>query len=522
MLKEKIYKLRTAAKLSQEEFAETFNVSRQSVHRWESGSATPELSKLIEIAHRFSISLDYLILDRDDRTVQGLISSIPVPDYEQHIYSNEYNIDFEYGESFEEGLDIAAYKDLFAAVSKLPKGEMKIRLSDILFEITATAPIREDYKYIEPNELEQIQNLRKEYIVKSSNEQLPNSLESRIHGAWMGRVCGCLLGKPIEGRTTSQIKSFLKQTNNFPMTRYVYSYDDNGELLHKLGMTLGGCYADQIHGMPGDDDTTYTVLSQKIIEKYGRDFTPQDVANTWIDSQPIFYYCTAENVAYRNFIKGYKPPHSARHKNPWREMIGAQIRGDYFGYINPGNPEKAAEMAWRDACISHVKNGIYGEMFVAAMTATAVVTDNRLDIVKSGIAQIPHTSRLYEEITRIIDDYENGVSQRNCLKGIYARYDEVPYYGWLHTNSNAALVAMSILYGEGDFSRSICMAVESGFDTDCNGATVGSIVGMLCGIENIPEYWTKPIEDTLGTSIFGVGKVKISDCVKKTIEHIKG
>ena len=82
------------------------------------------------------------------------------------------------------------------------------------------------------------------------------------------------------------------------------------------------------------------------------------------------------------------------------------------------------------------------------------------------------------------------------------------------------IVAASLLYGKGDYGKSICMAVETGFDTDCNGATVGSVLGMANGLDSIPEYWQKPIADTLETTIFGVNTVKISDRVKLTMEHI--
>ena len=103
---------------------------------------------------------------------------------------------------------------------------------------------------------------------------------------------------------------------------------------------------------------------------------------------------------------------------------------------------------------------------------------------------------------------------------IHGEYDEHTAHGWCHTISNAMIVAASLLYGEGDFGKSICMAVETGFDTDCNGATVGSVLGMANGIESISEDWTKPINDTLHTSIFGVGTVKISDRAKLTMQHI--
>ena len=121
----------------------------------------------------------------------------------------------------------------------------------------------------------------------------------------------------------------------------------------------------------------------------------------------------------------------------------------------------------------------------------------------------------------VVDRFENGVSQSDCFKSIHEKYDEHSAHDWCHTVPNAMIVAASLLYGDGDYGRSVCMAVEAGFDTDCNGATVGSILGMANGIESIPEYWTKPINDTLYTSIFEVGTVKISDRVKLTLEHIK-
>ena len=82
------------------------------------------------------------------------------------------------------------------------------------------------------------------------------------------------------------------------------------------------------------------------------------------------------------------------------------------------------------------------------------------------------------------------------------------------------IVVASLLFGDGDYGKSICLAVETGFDTDCNGATVGSIFGMTHGIKSIPEYWTKPINDKLETTVFGVGTVKISERAKLTLEHI--
>ena len=237
--------------------------------------------------------------------------------------------------------------------------------------------------------------------------------------------------------------------------------------------------------------------------------------------QPKNAYCTAERFAFCNFVKGYAPPMSARYQNAYREWIGAKIRGDYFGYINPGDPALAAEMAFRDGCISHVKNGIYGEMFIAAMIAAAACTKDIHVIIKAGLAQIPATSRLHKAITEVMTGYDQGVSQAECFRHIHEQFDEDHDHFWCHTVSNAMVVAASLLYGEGDFGKSICMAVETGFDTDdCNGATVGSILGMAFGTGAIGKEWTAPIGDKLYTSIFGVGAVKISERAALTMKHM--
>lgn len=516
-----INKLRTNANMSREKFADLFSVSQQSVQKWETGAATPELSKLVSIAKYFGVSLDALIFGNDNRIVEELKSTKEIKPQYQNIDDGEFyssNLHNEYKHSIEEGLDIEQYSNLFKAVSQLPKNEIKKKMGDILFSVISGAKQKKDYKYTEPSDLDSIKELRAPY---SYNCLGIKNTEKKIKGAWFGRICGCMLGKPIEGIHTDELIPFLKETDNYPMHRYIYKSELSNEIInkYKFHFTLRA-YADEIDGMPIDDDTNYMVLAQELIEKYGKDFTPYDVSRVWLDYQPKRAYWTAERVAYNNFINGYVPPESAIYKNPFREWIGAQIRADYFGYINPGNPELAAEMAWRDASISHTKNGIYGAMFVAAMLAVAAETDNFEDIIKGGLAQIPYTSRLYEAVTEVLNGFKNGVSQKETFDNIHKKYDEYTGHGMLHTISNAMIVTAALLYGNGDYGKSICMAVETGFDTDCNGATVGSIIGMAKGIDNIPEYWTKPMNDTLHTSIFGVGTVKISDRVQLTLKDI--
>ncbi|MBO7384796.1 MAG: ADP-ribosylglycohydrolase family protein [Clostridia bacterium] len=103
---------------------------------------------------------------------------------------------------------------------------------------------------------------------------------------------------------------------------------------------------------------------------------------------------------------------------------------------------------------------------------------------------------------------------------MHGLYDEHTGYGWCHTNSNALIVCASILYTQGDYSKAICRAVQTGFDTDCNAATVGSILGMRRGRASIGEEWTKPINGVLETSIIGVGRADIEKLVADTLKHI--
>ena len=440
--------------------------------------------------------------------------------HEWDTYCSTLAVKTEYKQCIEEGLDVEKYKALFDEIAPLPQSEAKKLLCDGLFELIRKAKTVEGYKYNEPSDLEGIRKLRAAYAI--AGEVKEETLRDKIAGAWMGRICGCLLGKTVEGIHTDELVPFLKESGNYPMYRYIRSTDVTEETKKKYKYPLAErCFADLVDGMPMDDDTNYVALAQLVIERYGRDFTPWDMSRAWLSTQPKDAYCTAERVAFLNFTEGIEPPHSAEYQNPYREWIGAQIRGDYFGYINPGDPELAAEMAWRDACISHIKNGIYGEMFAAAMIAVAGVTDDLKDIVLGGLAQIPYTSRLYEDVMSVVTDWENGVSQEEAFKHIHEKWDEHIQHDWCHTNSNAMIVAAALLYGKGDFGKSICMAVETGFDTDCNGATVGSILGMAFGEGCIDEVWSKDIHNKLYTSIFGVGDVLISDCVEKTMKHIK-
>ena len=120
----------------------------------------------------------------------------------------------------------------------------------------------------------------------------------------------------------------------------------------------------------------------------------------------------------------------------------------------------------------------------------------------------------------MLEWYNGDVSEKQAFAKIHERYNERNSYDWCHTVSNAMIVVVSLLWGRCDYSKTICMAVETGFDTDCNGATVGSILGMFRGTSIIESKWSDPVNGALDTTIEGHTRYRIDDLVKTTMKHI--
>lgn len=432
----------------------------------------------------------------------------------------------EWQQMMEEGRDVAKYKEVCEQIVKLSEARDCEAVALETAKLMAKAPIRNDFPYLEPSDYDKIRLYTDESSTTDWTDVLTEGeLKDKISGAWIGRISGCLLGKPMECLKSDVIQTILKDSNNYPMSRYVDSREFPEGLAEKVGMdqfaSWQKCWIDRIGGKaPIDDDTNYTVLAMKLIDEYGIDFTPDDVLEAWLYWMPMFFACTAERVAYRNAAQGMYAPETATHANPYREWIGAQIRGDFFGYLNPGNPKKAAEMAWRDASISHTKNGIYGEMFVAAMIAQAAVCNDIEQVIETGLREIPSKSRLAAEVHRVLMWYREGLEETQAFARIHEKYDEYYQHDWCHTISNAMVVIASLLYGNKVFGKTICLAVQTGFDTDCNAATAGSILGMMLGEKMIPECWPNGFNRTLRTSIEGYNEVTVDRLVDKTMQLI--
>jgi len=322
-------------------------------------------------------------------------------------------------------------------------------------------------------------------------------------------------GKPVEGRSKEAIQAYLEHCDSYPLDDY-FPWCEPESMPEGVGLNFNmkSCLRPHIEFAERDDDTDYTLFNQVIFKHHGPGFTTQQVGEGWLTYFPYYQVYTAERVAYRNLVEGCTPPATARVRNPFREWIGAQIRADFWGYVAPGQPELAAEFAWRDAALSHVKNGIYGEQFFAALIASCFATDDLDEALDAALAEIPARCRLAEVIANTRKWCAEDGDWTETWEKIMAAYGK---YHPVHTLNNAALVVMGLLHSKGDFGQAIAIAVMGGLDTDCNGATAGSVMGALLGAEALPEKWTAPLRDTLHSAVQGYNVNKLSELAKETL-----
>ncbi len=433
------------------------------------------------------------------------------------LYVSKQDLEAERLHLSDEGYDLADLESEFQKISELDldvEMSFQSRVQNLL-DLAENLPQVAGYSYREPDQLEAIKIERPDGPRKFGQLFSEDLLFDHLYGAWLGRCCGCLLGKPVEGWRSATMWPYLKELNAYPLNDYFRS-DVSESVMQKYKISPDYAYVDRVPHMVEDDDINYTVTNLAIYKQHGSHFSPSDVASFWMNNIPILHTCTAERVAYRNFCLLFSPPRSARFRNPYREWIGAQIRADFWGYVAVGNPELAADFAWRDACISHVRNGIYGEMWVAAMLASAPILKDPLQLIKVGLSEIPKNSRFADDIQQIVEWYLASIDYEQVVAKVHQQWDENKAHHWTHTNSNAQIVAIGLLWGEKDFERSICRAVQACFDTDCNGATVGSILGMILGAKALPHKWISVLNDTLASAVAGYTLVKISDLARET------
>jgi len=368
------------------------------------------------------------------------------------LYICKDDLKIERQQLLDEGKDISSVEDEFKELLELDLDKdlsLQPRINEF-FKKLGNLPARPDYIYVEPSDLDEIKANRPEGARKFNLSLDDEALYDRFLGAWLGRCSGCLLGKPVEGWKADMMWSFLKDLGQYPLNDY-FTSDLPKHITDKYDIYNGmypRAFINTVNCMPEDDDTNYTVVGLALLKKHGSSFTSRDVLDFWLWNIPIFRTATAERIAYKNYANLIEPPLSAIHRNPYREWIGAQIRADFFGYAALGNPELAAEMAFRDASISHIKNGIYGEMWVAAMLASAVSVDDPKELIKVGLTEVPKKSRFTEAINKVLDWYDEGIDYEEALRRIHTLWDDHDTHHWCHVISNAQIVAMGLLWGE--------------------------------------------------------------------------
>jgi len=261
-----------------------------------------------------------------------------------------------------------------------------------------------------------------------------------------------------------------------------------------------------------DDDITYTLLGLFIAEEYGLDFTTVDVGKAWVKYLPMA--CTAEEVALNNLKNGIPAETAAEVDNPYYQWIGADIRSDPWGYIAPGYPELAAEMAWRDAYLSHRRNGIYGEMFFSAVISAAFTVDSPMEAVRVGLSEIPAECELAKAVKWTIAEAKNIHDYKSARAAVDKKFAGMSH---IHTINNACLTIFGLSIGGTDMTKVISETVAMGMDNDCTAATAGSIVGAVIGKSRVPEYWYKPFNNRVATYLNGNPEFKITDVVQRFI-----
>ena len=377
--------------------------------------------------------------------------------------------------------------------------------------------IRPDFPFDEPDDFES--------IIADAAE--PPSLEplsdaeyaERVNGAWHGRVAGVVLGKPFEMRLDRKfIKRYLESVAAYPLDDWAPQHSPSLDFTLRCQPSTRGNIA---YGEP-DDDIHYTILGLMLLEQHGFAFTKLDVANNHLRNIPYHWLwsCTRQSYYHMVNLRQDRPVEDQIDEfptkiNPWREGINTAIRADFWGYIAPSDPRRAARIAYREVTLNAVKNGVYSSMFVAGALSAALSQNPTVEsILAGGLSVIPRSSRLAHIIAEVREWYAMDADWISVCDRIYAKYGHLPF---LHALHNMAFVALSLLHGELDLGKTITTAVMCGMDTDCTAGTAGSIVGAAVGFDGLEERWVAPFNDTVKTVVAGFGHGTISGLVERNV-----
>ncbi len=282
---------------------------------------------------------------------------------------------------------------------------------------------------------------------------------SKVYGGWVGKCIGGAIGAQVEGQ--KRLHGFTEETA-FP------------------------------EKWPPNDDLDLQVLWLHAVEERGVFIEGRDLAEEW--AEHCWYYFNEYGRFLKNFRRGLDPPVSGWFDNEYfRESMGCPIRSEVWGFICPGNPGLAASYAEKDGTLDHWRGSVWAEQFFSAVEAMLFFEDDLERLIDVGLRLVPEGSRLRRVIGLVRELRRRGAGWREARTEVLRRFGS-PDFTSVYQNVGFTLIAL--LWGGYDFGRTMLIALNCGYDTDCTCATAGAILGGILGVENIPAKWKNPIRDT--------------------------
>ena len=232
---------------------------------------------------------------------------------------------------------------------------------------------------------------------------------------------------------------------------------------------------------------------------------------------------------------GLAPPFSGYFNNLNRNSNGCYIRSEIWACLAPGHPEIAVKYAYEDGICDHSDEGLYGEIFSAAIQSAAFVETDIKKLIEIGLSYIPEESDMAKAICTVLDCYNSGVEWKECYRKLLFDFPSTfgtlcnIYYGCekdefptgqagYDAPCNVGLTVLGLMYGEGDFGRAICLASSCAEDSDCTAATIGALYGIMFGTKGIEPKWIEPIGDKIITLSINLAD---HDCdIPKTVTEL--
>ncbi len=293
-----------------------------------------------------------------------------------------------------------------------------------------------------------------------------NELRDKIYACWLGKNIGGTLGTPFEAKQeVLDVKGF----NSEP-----------------------GC------PLPNDDLDLQLVWLLAVIR--GEKITEQLLGEYWLEYVPPYW--NEYGICKTNMQRGLMPPLCGTYDNAkWKHSNGAWIRTEVWACLYPALVDEALKYSFTDAVVDHGNKGegTYATMFVSAMESAAFVVSDIRKLIEIGLSKLPKGCRFASYIKTVIDMYDNGNTWLEARNKVTDMALADPELGWFQAPANVSYVVIGLLWGEGDFKKSVLTAINCGDDTDCTGATVGALLGILGGTAAIPADWREYIGDKLET-----------------------